>query len=582
LFRTSILFRGLCLFLFALLFVLSFSVNEQYEQAKAAGITKESTSSSPTGAAIDGPLPQVPSETPEAPGTSTAITQDVPPDVDGPVIARPPVGAFSGVRSLGVSLYRGIPYAMPPVGELRFAPPEAVPTHSGIVRCDDYGPTAIQKTPVDNLPMSEDCLTLNIWTPAAKADAALPVYVYFHGGAFVHGSGGALRNDGTAFARDGVLFVSINYRLGSLGFYASQETFDRYGTTGNWGLLDQICALEWVQKNIAAFGGDPRKVTIGGHSAGAFSVGGLLLSPRTAGLFRSAILDSGTLLGLPALNPKNSGNLDRAIAVSKDVYPDTLSVLRALPVEDLLSPVTYYGDFVHHNNRFFTPVLDGSVLPKEPGACLDSGDFRPVNLLIGDTTDEASTFIPENTNAADYRRLMERYYGTFGAEKVLAAYPVTQEMPAVRQARRLFTIACFSGGSLRYADAFTAAGARVYLYRFSYVSESNRARNLGAQHGAGLPFVFDNLSGFGFQHPSVAEKNLATAMHGAWVNFIKYGNPTPAIGSAIPSNGTTETSDWVWPPYSSATHLAADFGEQIHTGPLPNWEDIAFLNGLAP
>ena len=477
-------------------------------------------------------------------------------------LVYPPCGTIRGVHKDGVNIYRGIPYAAPPVGDLRFAPPERAAPHEGILDCSRPGPSAMQKTAVGKLPMNEDCLSLNIWTSGGAGEGR-PVYVFFHGGAFVHGSGAESRFEGSSFARDGVVYVTINYRLSVFGFYASPDTMRRYGTTGNWGLLDQICALRWVRENIDAFGGDPEKVTIGGHSAGAFSAGGLLISPSARGLFRSAILQSGTPLGLPALNLRCGGDLGRAMDVSRSLYPEALASLRAKDARELAGRVDYYSDFAHRESRFLTPVFDGRVLPADPRACLASGDFQPVNLLLGFTADEGSRFIPEDISGAEYRRILTSIYGRDRMAQVLEKYPVNPNGSLHQTARRVFSVACFSGGALQYADAFQSVGAGVYLYRFSYVSAEDKRTGLGARHGAELPYVFGNLSAFGVSDPTDREAALAEELHAAWVRFIKTGDPG-------------------WILWTAATQDAMDFGTRSQIKPPPELEDIRFLSSLTP
>ncbi|MHB9296596.1 hypothetical protein PilKf_02369 [Pillotina sp. SPG140] len=193
-------------------------------------------------------------------------------------------GPIEGLEADGIYAYKGIPYAKAPVGDLRFAPPQDVEPWTTVLDCTKYGPLTVQLADnpflaVENANQSEDSLSLNVWTPAAPgATDKLPVYVYIHGGGFGNGSGNETTFDGTSFAKNGVVTVTINYRLGTLGFFASQETYKQYGTTGNWGLLDQIKALEWIRDNIANFGGDPSQVTIGGESAGSWSVSALIES----------------------------------------------------------------------------------------------------------------------------------------------------------------------------------------------------------------------------------------------------------------------------------------------------------------
>ncbi|MDR1074188.1 MAG: carboxylesterase family protein, partial [Treponema sp.] len=229
-------------------------------------------------------------------------------------------GPIKGVRAKGVYAYKGIPYAKAPVGDLRFAPPQDAEPWTEVRDCTKYGPVIPQWLTVslrlDNTEQSEDALIVNVWTPSApKKNDKLPMYVFIHGDGYAFGSGNEKDYDGTGFALDGVVAVTINYRLSALGFFASNETYNQYGTTGNWGILDQIKVLEWVRDNIAEFGGDPEQVTIGGESAGSLSVSALVLSPLAKGLFRSAIMESGAILAMQAM--AYHGDLQKSIEQSQ-------------------------------------------------------------------------------------------------------------------------------------------------------------------------------------------------------------------------------------------------------------------------
>ncbi|KAI4454008.1 carboxylic ester hydrolase [Holotrichia oblita] len=207
-------------------------------------------------------------------------------------------GKIMGVKENGISIFKGIPYAKAPVGELRFAPPVGIEPWTGVLDCVNFGPQCPQNMPKENQAISEDCLNLNVWTPAnRKKDEKLPIYVYIHGGAGAVGSSADPLYSGEGFAQKGIVYFSIQYRVNALGWFASNETLKQYGTTGNWGLLDQIEALKWIKKNASLFGGDPNNITVGGESFGAFSNSALILSPLAEGLFQRVIMESGTILG---------------------------------------------------------------------------------------------------------------------------------------------------------------------------------------------------------------------------------------------------------------------------------------------
>jgi para-nitrobenzyl esterase len=273
---------------------------------------------------------------------------------------------------------------------------------------------------LDSTEQSEDCLMLNIWTPSEpKKDGKLPVYVFIHGGGYASWTGNDKTFDGTSFAQNGVVAVTINYKLSTLGFFASNETYKQYGTTGNWGILDQIKALEWVRDNIEDFGGDPAQVTIGGESAGSWSVSALILSQLAEGLFRGAIMESGTILSIQSLT-SSRGDLQKSIEVSQalaDIFgaSDTAAGLKLLHQTDpyvlnYLSP--FIPDQTAAKSPFFmAPVFDDTVLPKDPVVALREGNFNRVNLLIGFNHDEGTLFIPPTTDNSFYEAYGFRMVG---------------------------------------------------------------------------------------------------------------------------------------------------------------------------
>jgi para-nitrobenzyl esterase len=343
-------------------------------------------------------------------------------------------GPVQGLWENGVYAYKTIPYAKAPTGDLRFAPPQDVEPWTEVRDCTQSGPIAVQKIALamllDNTEQSEDCLSLNVWTPVAPStEATLPVYVFIHGGGYGAWTGNDKTFDGTSFAQNGIVTVTINYRLGTLGFFASQETYDMYGTTGNWGMLDQIKALEWVRDNIAAFGGDPNQVTIGGESAGSWSVSALILSPLAKGLFNRAIMQSGTILSVGSVSPYR-GDLQQSIEVSRVLASifgasDSAEGLEKLRQVDA-GALNYLSPFAADQTGevpafFMTPIFDGYALPKNPAEALRTGDYNKVDVLIGFNRDEGTLFIPSMTTSQFYESFAARtiggkwrsYYGSF-------------------------------------------------------------------------------------------------------------------------------------------------------------------------
>jgi para-nitrobenzyl esterase len=405
----------------------------------------------------------------------------------------------------------------------------------------------------------------------------LPVYVFIHGGGFAAGSGGMAAYDGSSFARRGIVTVTINYRLGALGFFASEETRRRYGTTGNWGILDQIQALHWVRDNISAFGGDPDKVTIGGESAGSFSVSALMLSPLAQGLFRGAIMESGALLSLPALSYYAKSDLSKSILVSSMLA----SIFGAADDEDGLvrmqradaAVLARFSAFVPQQTMnpafFLTPVFDGKVIPADPLRAMSSGNFAQVNLMLGFNRDEGSMFVPEDTDESEYKMLVMRMLAGDKGLRFLERFGKNTAIPAWQRARQAAAYVVFSAATKRFADLAASAGRKVYMYKFNYVSPANRDNGLGAAHSAELPLVFNNLEDNDLSAPGV--RQLAAEMHTRWVNFIKTGDP---------NSGESFPSQVEWPPYDTEKARLLLLDTEITSGPLPDRENIDYAADL--
>jgi para-nitrobenzyl esterase len=485
-------------------------------------------------------------------------------------------GPLAGLETEGIYAYKGIPYAKAPVGDLRFAPPQDVEPWTAERDCTKYGPIAVQQFTVpdvlDNTDQSEDCLTLNIWTPTApRTSDRLPVYVYIHGGGYEAGTGNAKSYDGTSFARNGVIMVTINYRLSTLGFFASQETYNQYGTTGNWGILDQIKALEWVQKNIADFGGDPAQVTVGGESAGSWSVSALILSPLAKGLFRSAIMESGTILALPTVTPYRS-NLQKSIGLSQviaDLFgaSDTAAGLNQMRKADA-TVLNYLSPFTPDQSVvpafFMLPVFDGTVLPLDPVAALRAGNFNHVPILIGFNRDEGALFIPPTIDSKSYEVFALRTIGK-NWRTIVDHFPVDEHNSAAQRAQQLLAYEWFSGGAKLFADTL-AGDNKVYMYQYNFVRPSPfPGLPSGAYHGAELAYVFNNLAIRGSYEKE--QEKLAEEMHIRWINFIKTGDPN--IGINLPTDNT-------WPQYDPAKAEVIFFDGNVTVGTLPDRENLDF------
>ncbi|MCX4674132.1 carboxylesterase family protein [Streptomyces sp. NBC_01433] len=435
-------------------------------------------------------------------------------------------GAVRGTLEHGVAVFRGIPYAAPPVGARRFRAPEPPEPWQGVREAVAYGPTAPKRPyapPLDELlpdpeVAGEDCLNLNVWTPST-GPAGLPVLVWIHGGSLLHGSSAVPVYDGAAFARDGVVLVSVNYRLGMEGFGVFPDA------PANRGLLDQLAALEWVRDNIAAFGGDPRRVTVAGESAGAISIGALLAAPRAAGLFRRAVLQSGAPTALSVAAGR--GTTER---IAKRMgLPATAAALAAADPAALLAAqtaVTGGGSPLTGGNSFQI-VVDGDLLPRDPAEALRDGVASDVDLLMGTNSEEYRLwFVPsgliEKLGKVKLRLALLKF-------KVSAAVarPYRANRPGATPGELLGAIATdllLRVPLNRLADARTDAAGATYLYEFGWPSP---VRRLGACHALEIGFVFDTLA-----HPDTvaltgpdAPRELADAMHGAWVRFAVSGDP---------------------------------------------------------
>jgi len=432
-------------------------------------------------------------------------------------------GRLSGSVQDGVSAFRAIPYAAPPVGALRWRAPAPAKHWAGVRDAAAFGPVCAQ-APVnwaghDLDRTSEDCLTLNVWTPRLARSARLPVMVWFHGGGYTGGAGSQSTYEGTHLAQQGVVIVTVNYRLGALGFLAhpalSAESPDH--VSGNYGLLDQIAALRWVHDNISRFGGDPANVTIFGQSAGGGSAMLLTVAPAARGLFAKAIFESGAALNIPGL-PGPDSSLKAAEQMGAD-YARTLGAttadqLRALPVAKLIDARMPIG-----------PVVDGKYVPEDITAAYRSHREAPVPILLGWNSDEAARFIPPQ-NFAERSARLAGMPGPFA--DLVRLYPATDDASATRAERDLGSDTQFGWRSWSLAEARAAQGAPpVYVYQFDNPPPGDDgSRAPGAVHSDELGYVWGNNDPSG-RWPA-ADKALAAAVQHYWVDFARTGDPNEA------------------------------------------------------
>jgi para-nitrobenzyl esterase len=449
-------------------------------------------------------------------------------------------GIVRGRIAEGVAVFKGIPYAAPPFGSNRFQPPRPAERWDGVREALSYGPTVPEPPyfpPFDVLlpePVipGEDCLNLNIWTPD-MGRSGLPVMVWIHGGAFANGSSAIPQYDGSRFARDGVVCVTINYRLGADGFLYLGDGIS------NLGLLDQIAALAWVQENIAAFGGDANNVTIFGESAGAMSVSTLLSMPRAKGLFRRIIAQSGA--GHHVISPATAQRVGQYLAEKLGVEP-TREAIAAVSTDRLLqAQMELSGDAfgnpdperwgeVAANLMPFEPVVDGDILPARPIDSIVGGAGAGVDVLIGTNTHEqrlfmvpggAINFINEDILAGTVAA-----YGLPVTETIATYRSIHPDASAGELLAAIVTDWFFRIPAIRLAEAHTQGSGATYMYEFAWRSPKFDGK-LGACHYLEVPFVFDTLDKEGYEElmGTDAPQQLADAMHAAWVAFAKGGDP---------------------------------------------------------
>lgn len=445
-------------------------------------------------------------------------------------------GPILGREKAGVFLFAGVPYAAPPVGNLRFRAPEQHPGWSDPLEARKFGPAAPQVSSgglTDPAPVrwSEDCLTLNIQTPALDDDGRRPVLFWIHGGAYRTGQGAIPWYSGTSFCRSGdIVVVSINYRLGALGFTDLSMLGRAFASSGVNGTLDQIAALEWVRDNIDRFGGDPAKVTIAGESAGGFSVGTLLANPRCTGLFRGAIPQSGA--GHHTL-PADSGHVVGEHFL-KALNADSAMAVEAAGVDEILAAqgkvigqLEASGGFVNRLGTTvspFYPVHGNTFIPEAPIEAIRKGAGHTVAVLLGSNQDETTLWGYGQVDEAKLARAVTSY----GAQAPLAAHRrLNPNASAEELLIALTTDHMFRIPAVRLAEARATLGSPTWMYLFAWQSRANGGK-LGATHALEIPFAFNNLNQPGVK-PFLGEggnpQSVAAAMHAAWTRFIRDGDP---------------------------------------------------------
>lgn len=454
-------------------------------------------------------------------------------------------GRIAGVAAGGVRSFKGIPFAAPPTGDLRWKPPQPIVPWSGVKPANTFAAQCMQApypagSPylMEPAPMSEDCLYLNVWT-AASAGAKRPVMVWIHGGAWTRGAASIPTYDGAALAKKGVVVVTANYRLGVFGFLAHPELTAESPThaSGNYAILDHVAALQWVQKNIAAFGGDPSRVTIFGESAGSWSVNVVQATPLAEGLFHRAIGESGAQFARIA-RLADAEKIGGALAAA--VGADSLQALRATPAEALTAA------------PFRTGVnVDGWVLPEDVRTLFTRKQHSDVPVLIGSNANEWTTLSSPATfpkTLADYRKRIAAQFPGF-AKNIDAAYPVHADADIAAALLGIGRDATFTLAMRTWARMVTAAGRKAYLYQFTRVPPGPNAAAWGAYHAAEIPYVFGTLRNRAWPFTD-ADFALSERMADYWTNFAIAGDPN---GAGLPS----------WTPYDAGAEPYLELGERV-------------------
>ncbi|MEP7267819.1 MAG: carboxylesterase family protein [Saprospiraceae bacterium] len=484
------------------------------------------------------------------------------------ILAQNPIkvkeGLIQGIAESGLTIYKGIPFATPPVGDLRWKAPLPAAKWDGIKEVKVFAPGPYQG---GNPPSgkSEDCLYLNVWSPAKTPKDKIPVLVWIYGGGFSFGSTAEPGYNGEYLAQKGVILVSIAYRLGQLGFLAHPELSaeTKQKTSGNYGLLDMIAGLQWVKDNIAAFGGDPQKVTIFGESAGGIAVSMLCASPLAKGLFQGAISESGGSFGpaRPTTYPGENQKLlvdaeKQGLAFMEKAGAHTLAELRAIPAEKLPMGFGLPGSW---------PIIDGYVIPDQQYNLYEAGKYNHTPILVGYNSDEGASFSPPKT-PEDYISGTKKRYGPY-ADELILAYPVGDKT-VPKTARDLTRDAAFGWHTWAWANLQSQTSKdKVFYYIFDqhpdYPADSPKF-GFGSGHGQEVAYVFKTLKP---NDPKLvpSDYSISEAMANYWTNFAKYGDPN---GKELPK----------WLPYNSKNEAILYFDQKPYMGKVPGAASMKVLD----
>ena len=473
-------------------------------------------------------------------------------------------GLVSGYKSGDISIFKGIPFAQPPVGDLRWKAPQPAKNWTGVLKCDKFSASPMQGKPVPFMmwteefitppeKLSEDCLYLNIWTPAKSVKEKLPVFVWIYGGGFSSGSAACAVYDGEEMSKKGIIFVSINYRVGVLGFLAhpelSRETDNK--VSGNYGLLDQIAALKWIQRNIEAFGGDPQKVTIAGQSAGSMSVCALVASPLAKGLFRGAIAQSGGILS-NFMSMSFSDAEKEGSAFMEKMKVANIEELRKKTAEELIAA-----------GGSFRPVYDGYVIPVDVVAAFRNGQFNDVSMMTGWVTGDGSLMGNQTMTPEKYKQQAVEKYGD-KAEQYQKIFPGATSDQVASSLKEL-SLMQFAALPAHIWAGFSKS--KAYIYQFSHVPVDKPGfPNYGAFHTSEVPFALHTLHLWKRPWRDV-DLAVEKTMSDYWVNFVKKGNPN---GEDLPE----------WGVYDKFSGNIMEIGDKAKLYPALHKDEFEFLDGV--
>ena len=463
-------------------------------------------------------------------------------------------GIIEGVEQDGIFSYKGIPFAAPPIGDLRWKSPQPVVPWEGVKKVDVFAPGPMQDTELitrlGGIPkISEDCLYLNVWTGAKKANENRPVMVWIYGGAFSGGMTSFPLFDGANLARKGVVLVSVAYRVGPMGFLAHPELSKESGNgSGTYGIQDQIEGLKWVKNNIARFGGDPSNVTIFGESAGGMSVGMLVASPMAGGLFHRAISESGG-----AVAPSR-GSLKMAEEQGK-------AFLSKLGANDIKAARAFSAETIQEGLKngmgIFWPVADGTTIMENPYSLFEAGKFNDTPILVGTNSHEGRLFMTQKTTSAGFDQMIQKSYAA-GAEELLKAYPHATDAEATRSAQDIFRESIFAWPTWAWAKLQSRNGRnKVFVYYFDHRTPASPD---GADHASEVSYVFGSLGGFGGSD-GPEDKALHELMSSYWINFARNGNPN---GEGLPE----------WPVFEEKEQQVMYFNNESGAIKHPNLEKL--------